>query len=105
MSWYPLFTPGDGRYKQNYRTEEDRCEVQKPILAKWQGYIENGWMSENHEAMFCTENKIKWFLDGCADFILSGKGNSRNIMTAYKEKRNREKEISLEEYLERNLLI
>lgn len=94
MSWFKLNTPGDSQYKQYYDTDEDRVSVLQPILAKWQSYIENGWISENHINPYCTENKIKRFQDDCGSFILYC--NSPDTLSAYKEKRNAEREVSFE---------
>lgn len=102
MNWYIINTPQCKKYKvyySNQATVQDKIQSLTPVQGKWQSYIENGWLSENHEDYYCTENNIKRLLDSCADMLLRGAG-ARDVISDYKEKQIREHEVSLDELME-----
>ena len=104
--WYRILTPYNYKshgYKVYYpagSSTKEKIEALEPIIDRYQDYIENGWLSENHENYFCTENNIKRMLDSMGSMLLRGAG-ARDVISAYKQERIDSMECSLDEILER----
>ena len=67
----PNFKP----YVLFFSKGQDRNTVlQDTVLKNWRQYCEDGWLSINRKDDFCTENRVKRFLDSCAMFLLISNG-------------------------------
>lgn len=88
-----LFLPSGTNLRVFYNKDTDRNKLMADLIEMWVPYCEENWLSQNHEALDCPENKVKKLLDSAAYFILYG--NVEDTITLYKQKRNREHEVPL----------
>ena len=88
-----MVQPNGNVYRLRTKTEDERRGAVRALCARWENYCTGHWLSDNHEEPYCPENKVKRFLDGLAYFLMLGE--SRGIVTDYKQVRNGDREIPL----------
>ena len=57
--------------------------IEKYLLDPWEAHCLKNWMNANKGGAFSPEDRIKYFLDGCANVLLHG--NMEDILSRYKE--------------------
>lgn len=93
---HKVITPS-GMQKVCCNTDDKMANVEK-MLEYWTDYYNKNWVTDNHEAIDAPEKKVKWLLDGLANVLLYN--NSTDVVTPYKAKRNKEKEVPLSTLLD-----
>lgn len=75
-----------------YDGEEDRNLIlTNGILNNWSAYCEANWLNLGRNDLITPENKVKWFLDGCGNFLLYGR--SEGIISSFKHSSNASREL------------
>ena len=71
---------------------QDRTEVlENVILSNWEDYCIGNWANAGRNDFNSPEKRIKWMLDGCANFLLYAQGGDE--LSAHKEKVAANKEL------------
>lgn len=77
--------------------DEDRNGFVKDVLEEWGEYCRDNWLSKESITMFSPGDKVKWLLNGCANFLLMN-NHDRGILSKYKENVIKEREFSVEHF-------
>lgn len=80
-------------------TRDDRIELlKKVILSSWKDYCNKNWLwhGKPNKNKLNNEDKVKKFLNRCADFLLHNRYGNTNIITPYMNKRIINTELSLD---------
>lgn len=64
--------------------------ITEKILPYWSQYCNRNWLSENHEAVYAPEKRVKWFLDRLGWLLIEGSGG---IESEYKAMIHKVREI------------
>lgn len=90
---YNVIQPNGIVKKLRVESESDRSDVVDEQLCRWTDYCNRNWISVNYGDPFCSENKVKLFLNGLAYFLMLG--NTRGIVTDYKKVADGKREIPI----------
>ena len=75
------------------KSAEERDSVVCDQLNRWGEYCDRNWISVNYSDPFCSENKVKRFLNSLAYFLMLG--NTGGIVTDYKRVVDGKREIPI----------
>lgn len=90
---YNVIQPNGIVKKQRVESESDRSDAVDEQLRRWTEYCNRNWISVNYGDPFCSENKVKLFLNGLAYFLMLG--NTGGIVTDYKRVADGKREIPI----------
>lgn len=76
--------PSGYRQELFFSDDQDRQAVVEEILLEpHEAYCIRNWLNDNKKGLYSPEERVKYFLDGCANVLLHG--NSEGILSRYKE--------------------
>ena len=90
---YNVVQPNGIVKKQRVESEEERSSAVDEQLQRWEEFCNRNWISVNYGDPFCSENKVKLFLNGLAYFLMLG--NTGGIVTDYKRVADGKREIPM----------
>lgn len=100
MRYFPINNPTNGFEQRIYYNSEDNKKelLEKYILEYWEEYCNTHWiwLGKFEENKFNYEDKVKHFLNRCANFLLMGEYERSNIMSGKDIGRIQANELSLE---------
>ena len=65
-----MYQPNGKVYKAHFYTPDEAAWIAEVMLDRWYDDCVEGWMSDNHEDMYCSENKVKNFLNSIGYMLL-----------------------------------
>lgn len=100
LRYFPIDSPIDGReLRIYYDSKDDKNELlQEVILNYWEDYCNEHWiwLGKFDEYQWNYEDKVKRFLNRCANFLLIGEYKKNDILSGNDVKRIIANEYSLE---------
>lgn len=100
MRFFPIDNPVDGKEQRiYYNNKDDKKELlQEVILDYWSGYCNSHWiwLDKFEEHKWNYEDKTKYFLNRCANFLLMGEYNKHDILSGNDIARIKTNELSLD---------
>lgn len=100
MKYFPINNPTNGSEQRIFYNAEDnkRELLEKHILNYWKDYCDSHWiwLGKFEEGKWNYEDKVKYFLNRCANFLLMGEYQRSNLMSGKDIGRIHANELSLE---------
>lgn len=93
VSYYEIKQPNGRKYRLYYNKESGLSEkvesLENSVLGYWKDNIEDNWLSKSSKKGFYydSEDKVKYLLDNCANFLLQGELYKKKLWIGRKKQK------------------